>query len=124
MNIYHSQSLDDSTASAAMLSAGGSKDSDCGQPKADPAPTHSPENLSPSGPADIQAPTTGFGTPRKRQPSSTGCATHEPFAIRQSGNVGQEILDQNEKIIAWTTSLWVAQVICRLLNTHEELLDD
>jgi hypothetical protein len=57
-----------------------------------------------------------------QQPFSTGCATHEPFAIRQSGNIGQEILDQGGKIIAWTTDVWVAQVICKLLNEHEELL--
>jgi hypothetical protein len=57
-----------------------------------------------------------------RQPSSTGCATHEPFAIRQSGNIGQEILDQGGTIIAWTTDVWAAQVICKLLNEHEELL--
>ena len=60
----------------------------------------------------------------RRPPSSTGCATHEPgpFVIRRSGNVGQEILDQDGKVIAWTTDEWVAQVIRKLLNENEELL--
>ena len=120
MSTCRSRRLDDSTESAAMLSGAGSKDSACGQPLADPAPKHSPENLSPSVPADNQDSIFGSGMQRKRQPSSTGCAIH----VRQSGNIGQGILDQNDKIIAWTTNVWVAQVICKLLNTHEELLDD
>jgi hypothetical protein len=91
---------------------------------ADPAPKHSTEDLSPSDPADIPEHISGYGTLTKQPPSSTGCATQEPFAIRQSGSIGQEILDQNDKIIAWTTNVWVAQVICKLLNEHEEFLDD
>ena len=121
MNTCRSASLADSTPLAAMLSGAGSKDSACGQPMADPAPTHSPEDLSPSGPADNQAPIIGCGTRIGRQPSSTGCATHEPFAIRLSGSIGQEIVNQDGKIIAWTTDVWVAQVICKLLNDHEEM---
>jgi hypothetical protein len=105
-----------------MLSAAGSKDSACGQPLASPALKPSPEDWSTGGPADDQAPTFGFGTVSGRQQSSTGCATLEPFVIRQSGNIGQEIVNQDGKTIAWTTDVWVAQVVCRLLNTHEELL--
>jgi hypothetical protein len=26
------------------------------------------------------------------------------------------------RLLAWTTNVWVAQVICKLLNEHEELL--
>jgi hypothetical protein len=44
------------------------------------------------------------------------------FSVRQSGNVGQEILDQDGKIVAWTTDEWVAQAICKLLNENEERL--
>jgi hypothetical protein len=47
------------------------------------------------------------------------CAT---FSVRQSGNVGQEVLDQDGRIIAWTTDGWAARVICKLLNEHEGLL--
>jgi len=44
------------------------------------------------------------------------------FGVRSSGNVGQEILDADRKIICWTTDPWVAQVICKLLTESEVLL--
>ena len=44
------------------------------------------------------------------------------FTVRQSGNIGQEILDQDGNTIAWTTDAWLAQVICKLLSDNEELL--
>jgi hypothetical protein len=88
---------------------------------ASPAPTPSTEDWSPGVPADNQDSIFGSGTLPKQPPSSTGCATHEPFAIRLSGSIGQEIVNQDGKIIAWTTDVWVAQVICKLLNDHEEM---
>jgi hypothetical protein len=78
--------------------------------------------MSRSDPAGSQELISGFGTLTGRQPSSTGCAIHEPFSIRRSGNIGQEILDQDGKIIAWTTDAWIAQVICKLLNDHEGMI--
>ena len=44
------------------------------------------------------------------------------FTIRQPGNIGQEILDQDGSTIAWLTDAWLAQVVCKLLNDNEELL--
>jgi hypothetical protein len=44
------------------------------------------------------------------------------FWVRQSGNVGQEIIDQDGRVIAWTTDDWTARVICKLLNENEGLL--
>ena len=44
------------------------------------------------------------------------------FTVRQSGNIGQEILDQDGNTIAWTTDAWSAQVICKLLTENEGLL--
>ena len=44
-----------------------------------------------------------------------------PFAIRSNGGIGQEILDTNGKVIAWTTNEWVAQVICKLLTENHNL---
>jgi hypothetical protein len=44
------------------------------------------------------------------------------FSVHQSGNVGQVVVDENGKIIAWTTDGWAAQVICKLLNDNEGLL--
>ena len=35
---------------------------------------------------------------------------------------GQEILDQDGTVVAWTTDAWLAQVICKLLSDNEELL--
>jgi hypothetical protein len=42
-----------------------------------------------------------------------------PFSVHSTGNIGQEILDPDGKIIAWTTDSWVAQVIARLLGENE-----
>lgn len=47
-----------------------------------------------------------------------------PFSVRESGNIGQEILNADGKIIAWTTDRWVAQVICKLLTENQGLLGD
>ncbi len=47
---------------------------------------------------------------------------NQQFWVRQSGNIGQEILDSNGQIIVWTTDGWTAQVIARLLNENEDLL--
>jgi len=46
----------------------------------------------------------------------------EAYSVRASGNVGQEILGPDGKIIAWTTDAWIAQVIAKLLIENEELL--
>ncbi len=44
------------------------------------------------------------------------------IAVRQSGNIGQEILGPDGRIVAWTTDAWIAKVIRRLLIENEELL--
>lgn len=46
-----------------------------------------------------------------------------PFSVRQSGTVGQEILDSDGRVVAWTTDPWTAQVIAKLLTNYEELLN-
>lgn len=40
----------------------------------------------------------------------------ESFVVRESGQVGQEILDAEGRVICWTTDPWLAQVIARLLE--------
>jgi len=67
--------------------------------------------MSPSGPADSPERISGFGTPRRRPPFSTGCATQGPFSIQELGKIGQEILDPDGKITAWTSDVWFAQVV-------------
>lgn len=37
--------------------------------------------------------------------------------------MGHEVLGPDGNIIAWTTNAWVAQVIVKLLNENEELLN-
>ena len=44
------------------------------------------------------------------------------FTVRQSGNIGQEILDRDGNTIAWLTDAWLAQVVCKLLTENEGLL--
>lgn len=44
------------------------------------------------------------------------------FSVRSSGHVGQEILDADGRIIAWTTDPWVAEVIAKFLNENEGLV--
>jgi hypothetical protein len=75
------------------------------------------ENLN-GGPAGRPAATADdIGKPWAAQPNELGA-----FSVRHSGNVGQEILDQDGNIVAWTTDEWTAQVICKVLNENEELL--
>lgn len=113
------------TASRPIRSANGSKDSACEHQEVSLADRHLPMALSASGQAGASAPTITFGTPTGPPPSSTRWATPEldgPFMIRSSGNIGQEILDADGRVVAWTTDEWIGRVICRLLNEHEELL--
>jgi len=44
------------------------------------------------------------------------------YRVRETGCVGQEILDPGGRIIAWTTNGWTAQVICKLLSKYHCLL--
>lgn len=79
----------------------------------------------PSGQADNRERTTTFGTGNEPPPSLMQWAIPErdsPFSIRSSGNVGQEIVDANGRVVAWTTGELVAAVICHLLNGNQELL--
>src|SRR5260370_34429305 len=102
MNICRSPTLADSTGSEATSLDAGSKDSDCEPRMVGPALKLSPRAMSASGPADSPEPISGFGTARRRPASSTECATQGqgrelpgPFAIQQSGNAGQHILDHD-----------------------------
>jgi hypothetical protein len=44
------------------------------------------------------------------------------FSVVRFGNAGQDIVDPDGKLIAWTPDAWTAQVLCKLLNENEELL--
>lgn len=122
MNMSVSPSLAGSMASAVTSSANGSKDSACAPKMAGPAQTPSPKATSVSDRADIPERIFGHGTLKEQPPSSTECVIHGLLSVRQSGNIGQEILDQDGKIIAWTTDAWIAQAICKLLNDNEGMI--
>src|SRR5690606_8454866 len=109
----------------ATKSASGSRPSACEHLEVSRADKHSPMASSASGPAANQEPTSTLGTPNEPQPSSMQWAIPErdsPFSFRSSGNVGQELVDADGRVVAWTTDEWVAAVICRLLNESQELL--
>lgn len=44
------------------------------------------------------------------------------FTLRQSGNIGQEIISPRGSILAWTTDALFGELIVRILNTT--ILDD
>jgi hypothetical protein len=39
-----------------------------------------------------------------------------PFVVRSNGSIGQENLDTEGRIIAWTTNEWIARVMATLLT--------
>ena len=45
---------------------------------------------------------------------------HSPyqFSVRESGNIGQEVLDDG-KVVAWTTDVVLAHRIARMLNANQ-----
>jgi hypothetical protein len=106
----------------------GSKDLACEVKTAGPAQKHSAKAMSLSDQVEELGRTTTFGTPKGQQPFWTECAIQVPpgvlgpYSIRQSGTIGQQILDPDGKIIAWTTNEWVAHVIVKLLSANEGLL--
>lgn len=44
-----------------------------------------------------------------------------PFSVRQTGEVGQEILDPNGQVIAWTLDHVLAALIATLLTENQEM---
>jgi len=42
--------------------------------------------------------------------------TPDLFTVRQSGNVGQEIVSPRGKVVAWTVDPVIGHLICRLAN--------
>ena len=116
MSTYPSRILAESMASVPMSSDAGSSDSASERNPASLQSKRSTKDTFHSGPVAIPELSTTFGTPRKRLPSSTGCAIQGPFTIRSNGSCGQELLDADGRIVAWTTVPWLGQFICDLLT--------
>ena len=47
----------------------------------------------------------------------------EPFSVRESGNVGQEIIGPNGLVYAWTSDPVRAAHICKLLIAYKNVQD-
>lgn len=125
MTISASPKLADSTEFPPIRSESGSKTSDCEHLEVSPADRLSLMASSANVQAANREPTTTSGTLNEPPPSLMQWAIPErdsPFSIRSSGNVGQEIVDANGRVVAWTTGELVAAVICHLLNGNQELL--
>ena len=39
-----------------------------------------------------------------------------PFTIRSNGSIGQELLDADGCVVAWTTIPWLVELICSMLT--------
>ena len=78
----------------------------------------SAKNSSFNDPAANQEPFTTSGSENGLSSCSTAWDTQEhlEFTVRQSGSLGQEILDAEGQVVAWTLDEILAIRICRLLN--------
>lgn len=121
-SIYRKENLEPFTESAASSSDAGSKGWDY-EPKTEARQQgRSMRVSSASGPARNQTPISMSGTGTRRASNSTGWATHEQtyqFSVRESGNIGQEVLDADGKVVAWTTDVVIAHRIARMLNADQ-----
>ena len=118
-SIYRKQNSENATASAATSSGVGSRGWDY-EPKEETRQLGlSTKATSANDPARKRIPisTSGIGT--RPASNSTGWATHEQtnrFSVRESGSIGQEVLDAYGKVVAWTTDVVLAHRIARMLN--------
>ncbi len=46
-----------------------------------------------------------------------------PYQVRESGNVGQEIVNEDGNIVCWTTDPVVAALIAKLLTLHRKVAE-
>ena len=118
MIISASRNSEDFMASAATSSGNGSKGLASELSLVSQQSKPSMNDTLPSGQARNRGHITTFGTPRRRPPCSMGCAIHGPFNVQSNGGIGQTICDADGNAIAWTTDVFVAQVICRLMNDY------
>lgn len=118
-NIFRKQNSESSTASAAMLSVAGSRGWVYERRMANRRLWRFGSISSPNALVRSRGRITTFGTEKRSANSSTGWNTPEQpddFSVRSSGNIGQEILDRDGRVLAWTTDAVLAQRIVRLLN--------
>ena len=121
-SIYRKENSEPFTASAAMSSGAGSKGWDYEQKTEARQLERSMRATSANDQARSRERTFTYGTGTRPASNSTGWATHEQtyqFSVRESGNVGQEVLDADGKVVAWTTDAVLAHQIARMLNADQ-----
>lgn len=121
MNIFRKQNSDGSTGSAVMLLAVGSKGWAYERRVANRRLWRFGSISSPNAQVRSRGRTTTSGTDRKSANFSTGWNTPEQpgdYSVRSSGNIGQEILDRDGKVVVWTTDAVLAHRITNLLNSE------
>ena len=121
--IYLKENSEPFTESAATSSGVGSKDWDYEQKTEARQQGRSMRVTSANDQARSRERTFTSGTGTRRASNSMAWATPEQtkqFSVRESGNIGQEIVDESTGlIVAWTTSPELAHRIVRLLNEDE-----
>jgi len=122
-DIYRKENSEPFTESAATSSDAGSKGWDYERKTEARQQGRSMRVTSASDQARSRERTFTSGTGTRRANNLTGWATHEQtnrFSVRQSGNVGQEILNESTGlIVAWTANPELAHRIVRLLIEDE-----
>ena len=121
-SIYRKENSEPFTESAATSSGVGSKDWDYEQKTEARQQGRSTRATSANDQARSRERTFTSGTGTRRASNSTGWATHEQmsdFSVRESGNIGQEVLDADGKVVAWTTDAVLAHQIARMLNADQ-----
>ena len=121
-SIYRKENSEPFTESAATSLDAGSRGWDCERMMEARQLERSMRATSASGPARSRERTFTSGTGTRPASNSTGWATHEQtyqFSVRESGNVGQEVLDADGKVVAWTTDAVLAHQIARMLNADQ-----
>ena len=121
-DIYRKENSEPFTESAATSLDAGSRGWDY-EPKEETRQLGlSTKATSANDPARKRIPISTFGIGTRPANNSTGWATPEhpsDFSVRSSSNIGQEVLDADGKVVAWTTSPELAHRIVRLLNQDE-----
>jgi hypothetical protein len=121
MNIFPKPNSESSTASAAMLSVAGSRAWVYERRVANRRLWRFGSISSPNALVRSRGRTTTFGTGRKSANFSTGWNIPEQpgdYSVRSSGNIGQEIKDEDGLTVAWTVNPELAHRIVRLLNSE------
>lgn len=120
-NIFRKQNSDGSTESAAMLLAVGSRGLAYELRTGNRRLWRFGSISSPNAQVRSRGRTTTSGNDKRSASFSTGWNTQEQpgdYSVRPSGNIGQEILDRDGKVVVWTTDAVLAHRITTFLKSE------